>query len=318
MKKTLLLCITLITISLWSQSRRFIYEVAMNPDSTQLVPMISERTILQTDKDHSYFLSENKLKRDSLFTIQGPELKTENKKEKNKSAATPFAHTNYNYIIEKNYNPEKTLFAENIGPQLSVYTEDRPMKWQLTEETDNIAGYKVFKATCDFGGRKWTAWYTKDILISDGPYKFRGLPGLIIKVQDSKGDYIYTFMREEKVNNPFPVKIKDDAKTLSRLDFERQQIIFESKPMEEKQKLFANSGYSGKSGGGFHGGRGGGMNNGMGGFGNGGQGKMRGMRDSSSNENQPQTTNNMSSGELNFNAFKHKNPTVQNPIEIGL
>lgn len=318
MKKIFLLCLALITVSLWAQSRRFVYEVAMNPDSTQLVPMIKERTILQVEKDRSYFLSENKLRRDSLLSTLIPELKSENRKDKSKAQAWPIAHTNYNYIIEKDYNPEKIVFAENIGPQASAYTEDRPMKWIMAEDTDNLSGYKVFKATCNFGGRKWMAWYTKDIQISDGPYKFWGLPGLIIKIQDDKGDYIYTLLSEEKTNNSFPLSIKEDTKMLSRLDFERQQIIFESKPQDEKQKLFADSGFSGKRGGNFRGSRGGGgMNGGMKGFG-GGQGRMRGMQESSPNGETSQDSGTMSSYEKNFNAFKHKNPTTQNPIEIGL
>lgn len=319
MKKIFLLCLTLITVSLWAQSRRFVYEVAMNPDSIQLVPMVKERTLLQIEKDKSYFLSENKLRRDSLLSTLTPELKSENRKDKNKAQTWPVAHTNYNYIIEKDYNPEKIVFAENIGPQASAYTEDRPMKWTLTEDTDNISGYKVFKATCNFGGRKWIAWYTKDIQISDGPYKFRGLPGLIIKAQDDKGDYIYTLLTEEKINNSFPLSIKEDTKMLSRLDFERQQIIFESKPQDEKQKLFADSGFSGKRGGNFHSGGGGrGSGGGMKGFGGGGQGRMRGMQESAPNGEVSQDSGTMSSYEKNFNAFKHKNPTAQNPIEIGL
>lgn len=32
------------------------------------------------------------------------------------------------------------------------------------------------KATCDFAGRKWIAWFTTEIPIQDGPYKFYGLP----------------------------------------------------------------------------------------------------------------------------------------------
>ena len=40
----------------------------------------------------------------------------------------------------------------------------------------------------------WTriyAWYTLDVPISYGPYKFFGLPGLIIKIEESTGMYIW-------------------------------------------------------------------------------------------------------------------------------
>ena len=39
--------------------------------------------------------------------------------------------------------------------------------------------------------RQYTAWYTLDVPISYGPYKFFGLPGLIIKIEESTGMYIW-------------------------------------------------------------------------------------------------------------------------------
>ncbi|RTZ46452.1 GLPGLI family protein [Chryseobacterium arthrosphaerae] len=36
--------------------------------------------------------------------------------------------------------------------------------------------FNTQKAVCDFAGRKWTAWFTADLPIQDGPYKFYGLP----------------------------------------------------------------------------------------------------------------------------------------------
>ncbi|MFW2135930.1 GLPGLI family protein [Chryseobacterium sp. TY4] len=38
------------------------------------------------------------------------------------------------------------------------------------------------KARTDVAGRKWTACFTSSIPLQDGPYKFRGLPGVIVKI----------------------------------------------------------------------------------------------------------------------------------------
>lgn len=63
------------------------------------------------------------------------------------------------------------------------------LDWELQNETKTIAGLTCSKAMTNYGGREYTAWYTTEIPISDGPYIFNGLPGLIVKVVDSKGWY---------------------------------------------------------------------------------------------------------------------------------
>lgn len=63
--------------------------------------------------------------------------------------------------------------------------------WTITDFTRNILGYECILAFTEYRGRKWEAWFTPEIPISDGPWKLCGLPGLILKAQDSKGHYVY-------------------------------------------------------------------------------------------------------------------------------
>lgn len=44
----------------------------------------------------------------------------------------------------------------------------------------------VQKATTKFLGRNWIAWFTNDYAVQDGPYKFGGLPGLILEIYDDE------------------------------------------------------------------------------------------------------------------------------------
>ncbi|WP_306454673.1 GLPGLI family protein, partial [Porphyromonas gingivalis] len=39
--------------------------------------------------------------------------------------------------------------------------------------------------------RDCTAWYAEDIALSDGPYIFRGLPGLIVAIGSDDGEYVF-------------------------------------------------------------------------------------------------------------------------------
>ncbi|MCI1779797.1 MAG: GLPGLI family protein [Bacteroidales bacterium] len=76
------------------------------------------------------------------------------------------------------------------------YQEDIPkMKWEITEQTDTILGYKCYCATTFFRGRTYIAWFTPQIPLHYGPYKFNGLPGLILKIQDSQKLFTWTANR---------------------------------------------------------------------------------------------------------------------------
>lgn len=61
--------------------------------------------------------------------------------------------------------------------------------WNLLADTMQVCGYTCHKATCTFRGRQWTAWYS-DIPVVNGPWKFDGLPGLILRVEDSEREHV--------------------------------------------------------------------------------------------------------------------------------
>lgn len=84
-----------------------------------------------------------------------------------------------------------------------VYSEPLPLqKWITYKETKTICGYRCLKALCKWRGRSYTAWYSPQIPVSAGPWKFGGLPGLIMAVSDSTGDYSWDAIAVKKGNFP--------------------------------------------------------------------------------------------------------------------
>ncbi|WP_226389726.1 GLPGLI family protein [Penaeicola halotolerans] len=61
------------------------------------------------------------------------------------------------------------------------------MKWEIVDETSEVAGYRVQKAFTHFRGRDYEAWFSIDLPFVNGPWKFGGLPGLILEVKESTG-----------------------------------------------------------------------------------------------------------------------------------
>lgn len=70
-----------------------------------------------------------------------------------------------------------------------TYDSTAIQEWELLDDVDVILGIECKKARTHFRGRDWTAWYATDIPYSAGPWKFGGLPGLIVKAEDSTGEY---------------------------------------------------------------------------------------------------------------------------------
>ncbi len=64
--------------------------------------------------------------------------------------------------------------------------------WQLLDGDSTICEYPCKKAVANFRGRTWTVWYTLDLPYSDGPWKFCGLPGLILSAKESEGIFSFS------------------------------------------------------------------------------------------------------------------------------
>lgn len=76
------------------------------------------------------------------------------------------------------------------------------ISWELIDEEDEVLGIPCRKATAWWRGRDWTAWYS-DIPVDGGPWKFRGLPGLILKLEDSKGEHYFEAIETKTDVFPF-------------------------------------------------------------------------------------------------------------------
>ena len=57
------------------------------------------------------------------------------------------------------------------------------MRWTLTDEKKEILGMQCKSAEVSFRGRDYKAFYTEAIPIPEGPWKFYGLPGLILYIK---------------------------------------------------------------------------------------------------------------------------------------
>lgn len=94
-------------------------------------------------------------------------------------------------VVKSNAKGQATVLLQTLVAY--QYTQPLPkIAWNLEEGDSTFLGVSCSKATCEFGGRKWTAWYSADYPIFYGPYLFDGLPGLIFVLEEDKGNFKFT------------------------------------------------------------------------------------------------------------------------------
>lgn len=95
-------------------------------------------------------------------------------------------------VVFKNYPPDVITVFQRFNSTNWIYTEKyETPEWEITSKDSVIMDYPCILAICKFRGRVWSAWFTPEIPISQGPWKLGGLPGLILKATDSRGHYSY-------------------------------------------------------------------------------------------------------------------------------
>ena len=139
-----------------------------------------------------------------------------------------FADKNQHTVIYKLKEEGKTLTHDRFDLTNWKYEEsiDTP-RWEITDSVMVIDGINCAKATADYRGRKWTAWFAPEIPFNEGPWKLWGLPGLIVRAYDSRGHYRF----EAKSISVMPGGYVDyfDYSARKRLRTERQRALKEKR-----------------------------------------------------------------------------------------
>ncbi|SHE86300.1 GLPGLI family protein [Chryseobacterium vrystaatense] len=165
---------------LYGQKYRVIYSMKFKPDSTA-TEYTTKNMLLDIDGSNSRFYSYKVFQSDSTY-ISNDRLGRE----------TMRKSLDYEFMVIKKKSQNK--IAKFYKGLIDIYEmkEDFPnLQWQIYNTVKMIGDNKCQKASLDYKGRKWEAWFAIDIPISDGPYVFSGLPGLIISMSDASGSYSF-------------------------------------------------------------------------------------------------------------------------------
>ncbi|WP_299119208.1 GLPGLI family protein [uncultured Tenacibaculum sp.] len=118
------------------------------------------------------------------------------------------------------------------------------IKWKLSNETKTIKDYECYKAFCEFRGRKYTAWYTLEIPTFFGPFKFHGLPGLILEIFDDTKEVFFIAKKITNSHTTIPklINIRKEAKFSTKEKYNKDVKKFFS-DLEKKMSSKIGRGY---------------------------------------------------------------------------
>ena len=143
-----------------------------------------------------------------------------------------FPHVRMSTYVYKNYPTGQMTITDRISLQDYCYVDSlHTQTWTMGDSTREVLGYMCQQATADFRGRRWTAWFTTDIPISDGPWKLGGLPGLILKAYDERQQHVFTAVGLERVKDEPIIFNQQDGRNrrfepTNRLEFLRMERRF--------------------------------------------------------------------------------------------
>ena len=91
-------------------------------------------------------------------------------------------------FVAKEYMKKRMTYNQPIFSEVFLIQDELPLqKWKISKEMKQIQSFLCRKAVTTFRGRRYVAWYTEDIPLPGGPWKFDGLPGLILEVSSVDG-----------------------------------------------------------------------------------------------------------------------------------
>ncbi|MDX1427793.1 MAG: GLPGLI family protein [Salegentibacter mishustinae] len=184
------------------------YDLTWQIDSTNSESIQNETMVLFIGDKISRFSSEGQYIADSIKEAYKDRERTQQSFNEMRSKMPMSA---LNFYVFKRQNSAQVSFTEKIVRDNYRYIQDiDDLNWEILPETKEVAGFVAQRAKASFSGRDYTAWFTTEVPISEGPYKFRGLPGLILEISDNNDYYTFKLNGFKELNDEISIEFEPE------------------------------------------------------------------------------------------------------------
>ncbi|KMQ67221.1 hypothetical protein ACM39_14965 [Chryseobacterium sp. FH2] len=222
-KKLVFAIIGIFSISLLSAQEKAImeinYETKMISDSLNRDKVNIFNTTLLFNNTHSIYCS-----KEAKAYYKGIPTQTIT------TSAGPIAK--YPKTTESIYKNNEIITASLPVGKYAFTFEEPLLKWEILNETKEIKGYKCRLAkTITDTGQTFFAWFTSDISIPEGPFRFKGLSGVVLEVYN-KNRTIEIYATDVKKSEDIiePLKYYNEVKAKTKAQFLEARKNFQENP----------------------------------------------------------------------------------------
>ncbi len=223
MKKNYLILLIFITLRVQSQTIEVVYK-----------------------QEQSYKGKKAKIDTADLVLCDNESLYSIRKKSINNSSVS---ENNFSIDLSNEIDFLSLLYTETMERWTKDYVFTKPyivyenekINWVITSEKKKIGPFLATKASSEFKGRKYVAWFSDEIPIQSGPWKLAGLPGLILEANDDLNEINFQFLSVKSINQKSSLGIPD-KNTLPNISWSDFKLLYTQRLNSLKKMLYAKSG----------------------------------------------------------------------------
>lgn len=244
MKRMIIGVLSFLSTVMYAQSQRFSYEYRFVTESTEKDKAETEIMLLNVFPKGSQFYSKVTAEGDSAMSAEIKKQISSGSMNINLKGIVNSGKVRHR--VEKNYPDYQVNYFIKMGGEEYMVTESRNQNWKVLPDKEKIGELMTQKATCYFAGRSWTAWFSTEIPIQDGPYKFHGLPGLIVKLEDQTKSHSYVLKGSEEIHGEKEFKsFKDKVRygslvSLDHQKFKKAYLDYRADPNKASRQMAAS------------------------------------------------------------------------------
>lgn len=129
------------------------------------------------------------------------------------------------YVTKDFAKSVSTTYDEAGMGECGYYEEPfSEIDWVINEDsTKTVLGYQCVMASTDYHGREWTVWFTPEIPLQDGPWKFCGLPGLVMEASEPSGQHRFSITGIESSSQTIYPIFSSEYEKMDRKDMLRAE-----------------------------------------------------------------------------------------------